>query len=372
MSTTELVRGELRQLIKELDDGARLPTVRDLMRRFSVSQSTVQAALHELREAGNLSSQVGRGTFVVKKEQGRNRESSPSGRADSSAGDLSSYLMLSSSRLSGRSIIVQNSMHTALSNQGIDVVQMSYQDVDQLVRLLDGAPNFEVAILQSQYEMVPIRLLNLLHQKSRAIVADGHSISGLDLDVVGTDWSEAMDDALEHLTELGHREIALVTIDSQAWPILAAQRYFARVQNWRGTGLRVHPTLVMQNVAYPSHPIVEPLKRVLREQRSDSGRLPFTALLCLGIADGAGIRQAIEELEIAVPTELSVYLLGHCDVPSEHNYLFTMSGPTTGETVTALTKSIKDRLKKPGEPPKIVHLPVHRKLRESTAEPGRR
>lgn len=370
MNTSELVRGELRQLISQLDDGARLPTVRDLMRRFSVSQSTVQAALHELRESGNLSSQVGRGTFVVKNDQNRGRDVPSAGQSNLKSSNLSSYLMLSSSRLSGRSIIVQNSIQTALSNEGIDIVQMSYQDADQLLRLLNGAPDFDVAILQSQYEVVPIRLLNLLCKKATAIVADGHSISGLDLDVVGTDWSEAMDDALDHLTELGHRDVALVTIDSQAWPILAAQRYFARAHNWRGTDLRVCGNLVLKDVAYPGHPVVESLKTVLQGCRDDQGRLPFTALLCLGISDGAGIRQALDELRISVPEQLSVYLLGHCDVPSEHNYLFSMSGPTTEETVTALTKSIKERLKRSSGPPKIVHLPVHRKLRESTGEPG--
>ena len=66
MASANVIMTELRSLIGQLDDGARLPTVRDLMRRFSASQNTVQEALRELREAGHLTSQVGRGTFVTK------------------------------------------------------------------------------------------------------------------------------------------------------------------------------------------------------------------------------------------------------------------------------------------------------------------
>ena len=217
MTSSNAVLSELRQLIEQLDDGARLPTVRDLMRRFSVSQGTVQEALRELRDAGSLSSYVGRGTFVVKSRRGEDRRPLHGGRRSNGRVEkrLTSYLMLSASRLNERSVLVQNGIQTTLSEEGADVVQMSFQDTDQLLKLLRNAPDFSAAILQSHYETVPVRLLNLLQEKSPAIVADGHSISGIDLDIVGTDWTDAIDDAVDHLTELGHRKIGLVTIDSQ-------------------------------------------------------------------------------------------------------------------------------------------------------------
>ncbi len=371
MSSSDLILSELRQLIEQLDDGARLPTVRGLMQRFSVSQGTVQEALRELRDAGRLSSQVGRGTFVVKSRRREERRPSRRERKNGEVLDtqLTSYLLLSSSRLNERSVLVQNGIQTTLSGEGIDVVQMSYQDTDQLLRLLRNAPEFGAAVLQSHYETVPVRLLNLLKEKSRAIVADGHSISGIDLDIVGTDWTDAIDDAVGHLTELGHRRIGLVTIDSQGWPILAARRYFAKMSNWRGTKITVHPPMTLSKVTDPTRPIAGPLSALLKELLADSRRLPFSALLCLGVTDGAGIRQAMREVGIGVPEQLSVHLLGHCDVPSEHYQVFSMSGPTSSETISALIKCIRDRLTEPNAPPKITYLPVHRSLRESTAAP---
>ena len=50
MKSSKLILSELQTLIEQLDDGARLPTVRDLMKQFSASQGTVQAALGQLRQ----------------------------------------------------------------------------------------------------------------------------------------------------------------------------------------------------------------------------------------------------------------------------------------------------------------------------------
>src|SRR5688572_6191440 len=60
------ILSSLYDLIERLDDGARLPTVRDLMKKHRVSQATVQRALDRLRREGRLVSQVGRGTYVTR------------------------------------------------------------------------------------------------------------------------------------------------------------------------------------------------------------------------------------------------------------------------------------------------------------------
>ena len=64
--SADIVLEALYDLIAVSEDGARLPTVRDLMRRYQVSQAVVQGAVGKLRGQGLLTSQVGRGTYVVK------------------------------------------------------------------------------------------------------------------------------------------------------------------------------------------------------------------------------------------------------------------------------------------------------------------
>jgi DNA-binding LacI/PurR family transcriptional regulator len=369
MKSSNVIFEELQALIGQLDDGARLPTVRDLMKRFSASQSTVQAALNQLRETGQLSSQVGRGTFVVKKNGGSGQASGREPLRRGTDHQFNSYLMLSSSRLNERSVLVQNGIQSTLSVDHINVVQMSYQNTDQMLEILRNAPKFGAAILQSHFETIPIRLLNLLQEKSNVIVADGHSLSGIDIDRVGTDWTEAMDDAVEHLTSLGHRKIGLVTIDGHGRPILAARRYFSRLSNWRGTGLELHPPLTLNNMIYPTQLVTEAMTSLLTGLLSDHGKLPFTALIMLGISDGAGVRQCLENLSISVPDDLSVHILGHCDVPSEHYRFFSMSGPNYRDTITDLIRCVRERVKHPELQPQISYLPIQRVLHESTAAP---
>jgi DNA-binding LacI/PurR family transcriptional regulator len=371
MKSSKVILTELRLLMEELEHGARLPTVRDLMKRFGASQGTVQAALGQLREAGQLSSQVGRGTFVVKVPDGAAAKL-PRGQGTSAEGHLTSYLMLSSSRLNERSVLVQNGIQSTLSMDNINVVQMSYQNTDQMLEILRNAPRFGAAMLQSHFDSIPIRLLHLLKEKSSVVVADGLSISGVDIDRVGTDWSEAIDDAVAHLTEIGHRRIGMVTIDGQGRPILAARRYFSRLKNWRGTGLEIHPPMTLANMVYPTQSVADSLTMLLKDLLDQNASLPFTALLVLGVSDGAGLRQSMHNLSIRVPEDLSVHILGHADVPSEHYEFFSMSGPTSGDAVVGLIRSVKDRAQRPGLPPQVTYLPIHRNLRTSTAALVRR
>ena len=53
----------LEQLCAQAQHGDRLPTVRELMRSFNVSQGVVQRALQALKARGLIAAQVGRGTY---------------------------------------------------------------------------------------------------------------------------------------------------------------------------------------------------------------------------------------------------------------------------------------------------------------------
>ena len=58
----DTLRAEIRAGL--LTPGKRMPSIQQLTKRFSVSGMTVQAALRELRTAGLITTQQGRGTFV--------------------------------------------------------------------------------------------------------------------------------------------------------------------------------------------------------------------------------------------------------------------------------------------------------------------
>ena len=83
--------------------------------------------------------------------------------------------------------------------------------------------------------------------------------------------------------------------------------------------------------------------------------------------EDAAQRRLQEEMGFSVPDDLSVCVLGHCDVPSEHHHTFSIFGPTAEETISAMTNCIKTRLAHPAYPPQIVHLPIYDNLNSSTA-----
>lgn len=358
-ATSDQVLDSLYARIDRAEDGARLPTVRELMRSFRVSQAAVQEAFDRLRAEGLVDSRVGRGSYVVK----------ASTAAASRRSSLDSLLILSNASMNERCVLVQNRIVSEMAQHGGKVVQMSYHDTDHLLELLASTPRFDAAILQSHYESIPVRLLGLLKAKTRALVVDGHSIAGLDIDRVGTDWEEALDLALGHLAGLGHHRVALISTDVIAQPILGARRAFARLARGRGLAAADARTVLLAGVKHPTVSIDAKLEAALAPLRRN-GHLPFTAAVILGVSDGIGLRQCLDRLDVGVPEDLSVYMLGHRDVPSEHFGILTMAGSSHVEAADQLTAVLRRRLADPDLPPQIVHLGTAEALRRSTAAPA--
>lgn len=364
-ASSHAVLASLRDQIARLDDGARLPTVRELMRSHQVSQATVQEALTRLREEGLLTSQVGRGTYVVKDGDAATQDGAGTAR------HLDSLLILSNASLNERCVLVQNHIVGHLSRTGSKVVQISYHNTGHLLDILTSVPDFDAAILQSHYENIPIRLLNLLQGKTRALVVDGNSVAGVDIDRVGTDWEEALDLALEHLSELGHRSIALVSLDSMAQPILSVRRAFDRIGRRHKTGWEHAESIALGGVLHPTQRVGDALKTALGALVDRHGRLPFTAMATLGISDSLGIRQCLTEMGISCPQDLSLVVLGHHDVPTEHFGFMSMAGSSYLAAARSLIEVIHKRIEAPREAPQIVYLDCVAEFRESTGAPSR-
>lgn len=358
----------LRDQISRLDAGARLPTVRELMKTHQASQAAVQDALNLLRDEGLLTSQVGRGTYVAKDIP--ERGTLPSTAAPDVDGHLDSLLILSNASLNERCTLVQNHIVSELSRSGSKVVQLSYHNTTHLLEILNTLPDFDAAILQSHYENIPVRLLNLLQGKTRALVADGHSLAGVDIDRIGTDWEEALEMALEHLSELGHRSVALVSLDSMAQPIAAVRRAFGRLLKRHNTAWDWTGAIALAGVLHPTQRVGDALQKALSDLIGRDGRLPFTAVITLGISDTLGVRHCIDTLGLSCPGDLSVFVLGHPDVPTEHFDFMSMAGSSYLAAAISLIDTIRKRLAMPDASPQIVYLECTTKFRHSTGRRG--
>lgn len=362
--SANIVLRTLYEMIEHLDDGARLPTVRELMKKHQVSQATVQEALDHLKGEGLLVSQVGRGTYVTRRGTVRG------GDGGRGAG-LDSLLILSNASMNERGVLVQNHIVEEMSRQDSKVVQISYHHTDHLLEILSSIPDFDAAVLQSHYESIPVRLLHLLQQKTKALVVDGHTVAGVDIDRIGTDWEDALEMALPHLVDLGHRSFGLVSINTMAQPLLAARRAFGRHAAIERGRFNFHPPIVLERVHHPSHSVSDAVAETLAPLLSADGRLPFTALLTLGISDTLGLTQGLQRLGIEWPDDLSVVVLGHRDVPSEHLGVMTIAGSSQRKAAEKLIETIRRRIEQPLLSPQIVHLHCEQVVRNSTAKPKR-
>lgn len=365
-TSANLVLNALYDLIGRLDDGARLPTVRDLMKKHQVSQATVQEAVDRLRSEGLLVSQVGRGTYVTRSGVG----SSPPGAAGGRSAHLDSLLILSNASMNERSIQVQNYIVEEMSRTDAKVVQMSYHHTDHLLEILSSTPSFDAVVLQSHYDSIPIRLLNLLQQKTKALVVDGHSVSGVDIDRVGTDWEDALEMGLQHLTDLGHRNFGLLSINTMAQPVLAARRAFTRHGAIERQGFSFLPPIILESVRHPAHGVMNAVAAALAAHREGDGHFPFSAMITMGISDTLGLSQGMQQFGLSLPDDLSVVVLGHRDVPSEHLGVMSVAGSTHREAAERLVDTIRRRIEQPALPPQIAYLRCDLDVRRSSGKPA--
>ena len=362
-SFTDTITQSLIRMIDESADGERLPTVRELMAKYGVGQATVQDAYTTLREMGLITSQVGRGSFVVK--PGGIGPSGGKGVAGPRS-QIRSLLILANSSMNERCSLVQNYIVEVVGAEGGKVVQMSYHDTGHLLEMLRSIPTFDAIILQSHYEVIPVRLLASLQGKTRALVVDGHTVAGVDIDRMGIDWEEALDAAIQHLTDLGHRRVTLISLDSNAQPILGARRYFSRMASRQDA--RIDGQIVtLEGLKHPTQSIGISLRREMSTLWQQPASQAPTALIFMGFSDGMGIREVMRDLEISVPQDLSVVILGHPDVPTEHLGFFTMVGGGHRAGAEALVEIARSRLDSPNRWPQITYLDCMMKAQESTA-----
>lgn len=322
----------LRVCVASASHGDKLPTVRSLMHTYGVSQKTVQHCLEALGREGLISAHVGRGTFVVKDGGVL--------YADKQR-PASSVLILTRNVGSARTRRVLSRLQNGLSAQGIEAVQVTYSEVVGALPLLRSLPRFDLCIVQCHFEPIPIDLLSLIKHKAKAILFDGATVSGLDVDSVGSDWRLGLEAAIRELAQQGHRRIGMIGSAWDSHPIEALRRHYASLQQMAPWGVDLQPPIWLDGL--PSEGDLHSVEAELRAML-DKGGLDFTALIVWGALEGSELRQVFTRLNVSVPEDLSVMVLGHRGVATESDAFFTVAGSDLDETVNMLLAAALSRL----------------------------
>lgn len=355
----------LAQLAQDAQPGDRLPTIRELMRRFSVSQAIVQRAFDSLKSQGLIASEVGRGTYF---RGGSASLSSPSAPAPARANNgPRSVLLLRRSVSVHRGRVLIELLQRRFAADGHKVLEVSYTDPDHARTVLRGLPRFDACVIQSSFRTIPIDLLAAVREKSEVLAVDGAALVGTDVEAVGMEWGEPLGRAVAMLRARGHGAIAYVTTSQPLFAVQMGRRRLVSLQSELGDEVALHEIALSQ---LPDGGYAEALVEALREQ-AQAGRLPFTALVAWGIENGAALREALAQLGCKVPSDLSVVLLGRTDLPNEHAEFFETIGCSVEDQAEALYQAVAHRWANPAAPFGVRLIPVTRREGASVAAPAR-
>lgn len=170
--------------------------------------------------------------------------------------------------------------------------------------------------------------------------------------------------AAEHLVDLGHTAVGILTVENSQGAPSEDHSARERMLGWRDAldGAGIEPVVVTA----PYRPS-SAAREVVRELLARPGRP--TAILCFSDAFADGVIRAAEDLGLSVPTDLSI--VGFDDsalAPLSRPPLTTVSQDVAEKgrrAVATLLASMN------GEQPEDVLLPTELVVRESTAAPPR-
>jgi len=313
----------LRALIAGYAPGARCPTVRQLMAEFGVSQHLVQAAMDELRQAGIITSHVGRGTFV-------------SG-GPGAVPQARSVLTLLYQHPYQRGDVIARIIHQRLSIDGHESLVLTYSNAAHVMEILKSGARYDAAIVQPRSSVVSVSLLALLKQRAEHVLIEGLALEHLDVDAVSNDPARTVELIVDHLFAKGHRRIAWITEAGGNYFFLRTASFFRA--SCRGAGLNEEDCPVIAAETDPDKLGLRDLAGVIGRLKGKKKRLPFTALVVASFVDGRTIIDALKRCGLATPDDVAVVRLGTPDLESDHVGLLTTAGrPSTRAAETVLKR----------------------------------
>jgi DNA-binding LacI/PurR family transcriptional regulator len=334
-----MIRAHIERMIADGVPGQRLPRVRDLMVEFTTSQRVVTRALAPLIEAGRVHARRGAGLHIA-------QDPAPVQVYDT---DCLILYRSSDSRLA-RTLLLD--LVRRLRASGLRVTLMGFRDEAAAMGQLAGQGRARCCLLQTNFEIVSIAFLAAIRAASDALVIDGVSVTGIDADVIGTNWREALSIAYRALSDQGHRRIAFLTSAHEARQIAMARREFLMLSGAREA--MDHP-LMSQVDALPGS---YPRAAILRALPERGGQGP-TALIVWGLVEGYLLDSALHERGLKPGVDVSVMLLGSVDVSSEHVARFDVTGNSNAEKLDLFERIVRARIAGDLGAPRTHYLPIH-------------
>lgn len=342
--------------------GEKLPTVRQLMHDFSLSQANVERVLDGLKQDGLIAAHVGRGTFFNGGKAGQAPAPQPP-----STRTGRSVMLLRRSLQNARARNVLDRLQQKISDAGDVTLDVGYSNAAHARQVLQTLPRFDACIIQNSFDAMPVEMISAIRRKTDTIVVDGAWLVGTDVDAVGFEWGEPIGAAVRRLVATGHDHITLVTTERfflanefglHRYRAMRRQDEFAEV---------LQPEICLPKL--PSGDFEQAVVETLSSALSGSeGRR--RAVLVWGIENGANLRSLLSNAGLSVPEQLSVILLGRTDVAAEAADFFHIVGYSAAEQADGVFERLLERWRNPAAPYGLQLMPMRVRLGQSIGGPA--
>lgn len=308
------IQDYIRELIdsNELKEGDRIPTEKELMDRFNVSKITVVNALSGLAAEKLISRVPGRGTFVSGRQP---EEAAPDFPLQQPGAALSAPERGAGRRRSGLIGLVMPSIDDYFAIRLIDGVRMALEDKGyrSVILLSGGQVDKEKEAIKTLKEIGAEGLLIFPvdeEQYNEEILAMKFSgfpfvlidryLPGVETNYIASDGRMGTSLAVDHLWELGHREIAICS-DSPMQTVTVQERLEGYMNELKNKGALINPAHMITGFRVESLKKAEthPLFRYIRNRMA-------TAYITLNGRLAVQIYQMALQAGLRVPEDLSI------------------------------------------------------------------
>ena len=359
MADLSQLRSSLLAAAQTASIGEKLPTVRQLMADFALSQANVERVLAALKAEGLIAAHVGRGTFftggAAEREAVADAPAARTGR---------SVMLLRRSSQNARARNVLDRLQQKIADAGDVTLDVGYSNAAHARQVLQTLPRFDACIIQNSFDAMPVEMISAIRRKTDTIVVDGAWLVGTDVDAVGFEWGEPIATAIRRLLDTGHDHITLVT--TQRFFLaneLGLHRYRCLRQQAEHAD-RLQPEICLPNLPALDYEeavvaaLVEPLQAAMGRKR---------AVIVWGVENGERLDACLKAAGLAAPDQLSVVLLGRTDVAAESGAFFHMVGYSAAEQADGVFERLLERWRQPTAPYGLRLMPMRERPGRSIA-----
>lgn len=299
MSKTLDLAEKLKQLIETLPSGAKLPTVRELMKRYKISISVFNKAVDILKNEGLVNVVQGSGIYVAEKASA----------SKMSCVDIVYFGNERSLQIQG---FIRDLIHTLSIEFGADNISTKFTFIPSLATIKDILKTMNSLTLEAVIVMSPSNpgFLSYLNEKRIPYSCINPEMLQRPPNSVFVDNEKVMELIINHLYENGHRQIAYAhSLDKQHFLYSSIRRYFAFYEECAKHKLIPNQELIkFSGYTYP-----EFTKNVFNEMLNS--KYPFTTVIGNDHTINA-IYQAISEHGLKVGEDISVIGIDNLEMNS--------------------------------------------------------